>query len=122
MFDEFRSTPRHSPVASLPQVEGLSVELEALDRLLKGDVPQIVQSDVSSIDVHIVPGSTFCDDDLTVLDRELRTRLGSQIAIHTRLVDDLERTRGGKLRFVVSHLPREVQEGRLEPAERSRPG
>ncbi|MFN7976273.1 MAG: hypothetical protein U0166_28725 [Acidobacteriota bacterium] len=87
--------------------------LDAAFKLSTGiRLAQIVQDDPSAIEVRIVPAAGFGDDDVRVLERELRLRLGDAIAIRHEIVADLERTAGGKIKFVVSRLPREIQEGR----------
>jgi phenylacetate-CoA ligase len=67
---------------------------------------QIVQDSVQQIAVSVVCGPTYNErEDEKPLLRELRARLGEQIRIDLKKVDDLPRTPMGKLRFVVSRLP-----------------
>ena len=65
---------------------------------------QIIQHEVGHIIVKIVKGTSFREDDLTRLDKELRNRLGENINIDYDFVDDIPRTQAGKLRFVISNI------------------
>jgi len=65
---------------------------------------QIVQDDVASIRVSLVPRPGFSDADRRMINEELRLRLGSSIAISYELAEHLPRTSTGKLQFVVSNV------------------
>ncbi len=47
---------------------------------------------------------SFSSESHQRLEKELRLRLGEKIKINYEFVDSIERTKAGKLRFVVSHL------------------
>jgi phenylacetate-CoA ligase len=65
---------------------------------------QIIQEEVGHIIVKIVKDVNYRDDDLKRLDEELRNRLGENINIDYDFVDDIPRTKAGKLRFVISNI------------------
>ncbi len=66
---------------------------------------QIYQDNVNSIEVRIVPSKSYAPKDEAALERELRKRVGKELVIDYTLVDNLERTKSGKLRAVMSRLP-----------------
>lgn len=71
---------------------------------------QILQKEINSILVKIVPRRGYSPiDDRVILD-SLRLRLGSEIQIRIQIVDHIPRTAAGKYRFVISNVP--VQVGR----------
>ncbi|WP_156384526.1 phenylacetate--CoA ligase family protein [Devosia sp. Root413D1] len=63
---------------------------------------QIRQTSPGAITVLVVRGSRFGPRDEENLLLEFRNRLGEQTAVNVEYVSSLGRTRGGKLRFVVS--------------------
>jgi len=65
---------------------------------------QIVQNEVRSIEVKIVPRDQFGPADMEMLVSELRLRLGPTIAINVQRVAAIPRTTTGKFRFLVSNL------------------
>ena len=65
---------------------------------------QIRQATPGSIAVRIVRASSYGDSDEAALLHGLRTRLGADIEIDLRYEDAIEKTKSGKLRFVVSEL------------------
>jgi phenylacetate-CoA ligase len=79
-----------------------------LDHALKDLVnireAQIRQSRRGSILVRVVPGARYAKADEELLVSELRSRVGNDTEIVVEYVQAIERTRGGKLRFVVSDL------------------
>ena len=66
---------------------------------------QIVQEMPGVITVKIVRRAGFRPDDEAALRREFQVRLGDQARVHFEYVPHLQRSRSGKLRFVVSTLP-----------------
>lgn len=68
------------------------------------ELAQIIQKTIDSIEIRIVRGDSFSDDDLGKLTKELRLRLGESITINYEFVSDISRTAAGKLRFVISKL------------------
>lgn len=65
---------------------------------------QIVQHADGGLTVRVVPRPGFSARDEAELLKELRKRVGDEIAIEVRLLGELERGPTGKLRFVVSEM------------------
>lgn len=66
---------------------------------------QVVQDTLAQIEVRVVPDITFnASRDLTILEIELRKRLGHEMQIKFALVDTIPRTKNGKFRAVISNL------------------
>lgn len=82
-----------------------------LDHLLKDMVNirecQIVQDEVNRVMFRVVRGSGFADADHDRLISEAKKRLGSNMHIDIEYVSSLERSKTGKLRFVVSRVSKE---------------
>jgi len=70
---------------------------------------QIYQQHPEEIILRIVKGKNFSQKDEDALLSEARKRVGDDTEIHVDYVDSIERSKRGKLRFVVSDIP----EGRL---------
>ncbi len=81
-----------------------------LDPIFKGiasvKLAQIVQSDISTLELRIVPGRDFNDDDRNIILNEFRKRVGSFITINVMLVDDIPKTNNGKIKSVISLVKR----------------
>ena len=82
--------------------------LGRLDPVLKG-VRHIVESQIEqeSLDVlriRFVPAPHFLTEDLRMLERNLRARVGRSIHLEFECTDRIPRTAGGKFRFVISRL------------------
>ncbi len=79
-----------------------------LDHIFKGVAhvreAQLVQRRVEELILRIVRADGFGDDDERVILANARERLGSSIALRCEYVDAIERSAGGKFRFVVSEL------------------
>jgi len=65
---------------------------------------QIIQDKAGHILVKIVKDYNFSDEDIKILDIELRKRLGSDMDIDYEFVEDIPRTRMGKYKFVISKI------------------
>lgn len=65
---------------------------------------QIIQHTLDKICVKLMVNDTFNEEAHQRLEKELRLRLGKKININYEFVDSIERTKAGKLRFVISHL------------------
>ena len=65
---------------------------------------QIYQKQQGQIELKIVKGQSYTDRDEQELLKETHKRVGDDMDIIMRYVDAIERTRAGKLRFVVSEL------------------
>ncbi len=67
---------------------------------------QIVQQQTDELILRIVKAPGYGEQDENIVLAEARQRLGDGMKIRFEYVDALERTAGGKVRFIVSHLPR----------------
>ncbi len=89
---------------------GNGVRVGRLDHIFKDLVnvreAQIYQSVAGAIEVRIVKGVNYRESDEVDLLREIRSRLGHDLRIAVNYVKQIEKTRSGKLRFVVSDLQR----------------
>lgn len=66
---------------------------------------QIVQTAPDAVTVRIVAGSGYTDAHTSHLTTELQSRLGKDVRIEIRLVDQLEYSPNGKFKWVISHVP-----------------
>ncbi len=67
---------------------------------------QIVQEAVSTLQVRIVPAESFTDENRQRLMRDLRERVGPEIAIEIAITDRIPREPNGKFRAVRSSVAR----------------
>ncbi|MEP9373751.1 hypothetical protein [Mesorhizobium sp. KR1-2] len=74
---------------------------------------QIRQSCPGEIEVFVVKSTAYDDRDEDSLRRELAHRLGADMNVIVSYVEKLERTKHGKLRFVVSEIPAGANAGLL---------
>lgn len=78
-----------------------------LDPVFKADLPvveaQVVQEELDRIRVRVVPAPGWDDAARRVVAARTRERIGD-VRVEVEVVDALERTAGGKLRAVVSHV------------------
>lgn len=86
--------------------------LGRLDPVLKG-VGNIVESQIEqqSLDllcVRFVPAPRFTNEDLQMLEKNLRARVGREIHLEFECTDRIPRSPNGKFRFVISRLERNV--------------
>ena len=79
-----------------------------LDHLFKDTtnvlMGQIEQDHVNEIRIRIVRDAYFTAKDEAIIRKEARARLGNEINIRFEYVDDIQRTKGGKFRFAISHV------------------
>jgi phenylacetate-CoA ligase len=74
---------------------------------------QIYQASPEKVVFRIVRGMSYMEEDEKRLLLEARQRLGEKLEIEISYVESIERTRTGKLRFVVSGLPQsQIRRGR----------
>jgi phenylacetate-CoA ligase len=66
---------------------------------------QIVQTAPDSVTVRIVAGPGYTDAHSLHLTTELQSRLGQDVQIDVRVVDQLEHSPNGKFKWVISHVP-----------------
>lgn len=83
--------------------------LGRLDHIFKDCVnvreAQIRQDQAGTMEVCVVKGPRYSDQDERSLVREIRKRVGDQLDFRILYVDQIPRTASGKLRFVVSRIP-----------------
>ena len=97
-----------------------------LDPVFKADLrireAQIVQENLTSVRVNVVPAPGFGPRDEREIVRGLRQRLGDSMGITVESVDSIPRTEAGKLRAVISrvgHVSGSAAEpSRVNPEER----
>lgn len=65
---------------------------------------QIVQKDLYNIDIKVVKKKSFHQDDETLLMKGLRDRLGDEVNLNISYVDQVQRTKTGKFKWVVSSV------------------
>lgn len=66
---------------------------------------QIFQDDPSTVTLRIVKRAEFSDTDLQLLDRRLRSYVGSEIQISHEFMEQIPRESSGKYRYLVSKVP-----------------
>ncbi|MBU6175839.1 MAG: hypothetical protein KGQ60_18700, partial [Planctomycetes bacterium] len=90
------------------------VKVGRLDHIFKDLVhvqeSQFRQDRPESVEIRIVKGPGYdAYDQETLLLSETRKRLGSDIDIKIQYVDRIERTKSGKLRFVISTIGKDTR-------------
>lgn len=84
------------------------IRVGRLDHIFKDMVnvseAQIRQLKAGAISILIVRGASFTERDEGRLRQEIAKRLGSDLRVGVEYVDRIERTRAGKVRFVVSEM------------------
>jgi len=73
------------------------------------EASQIVQDDHDSIEIRVVPGPGYSDADTQHLLREFKQRLGEGVRVRVTQVSELERSRSGKFKWVISKVKGSVQ-------------
>lgn len=69
---------------------------------------QVVQSTASAIKVKYIPAGNFVNDDLKMLELEFRKRVGDEIRIEFLPVNEIQRTKSGKYKAVVSEIGKTI--------------
>ncbi|MBN2090316.1 phenylacetate--CoA ligase family protein [candidate division KSB1 bacterium] len=69
---------------------------------------QIIQDNIQSILVKIVPRQNYSPQDKKMILNELRFRLGNEIHIKIEEVIQIPRTKNGKQRFIISSVPLQI--------------
>ena len=69
---------------------------------------QYVQDSPDHMYVNIVPGTDFDPNSLWGVERGLRERVGRAIKINFEIVSELEKTKGGKIPFILSKIGNKV--------------
>ena len=65
---------------------------------------QIIQNKLDEIIIKIVPRPSYSEDDTKKLINEFQSRVGNSVKINIEYVDDIERTKSGKFRWVISKV------------------
>jgi phenylacetate-CoA ligase len=95
---------RQEDFISLPN----GVKLGRLDHIFKDltavTAAQIHQKDLYHIDFNIVKGKDYTVHDENKLLKEIKMRINDSVFIKINYVDEIEHTKTGKLRFVISDL------------------
>ena len=65
---------------------------------------QIVQEDLDTIRIRLVAGPAYTEDDEQELIRGMKERLGETVGIIVEKTDELERTKAGKFKWVISKV------------------
>lgn len=73
------------------------------------EASQIVQDDYDSIEIRVVPAPGYSEADTQHLLREFRQRLGDGVHVRVTQVPELERSRSGKFKWVISKVSGSVQ-------------
>lgn len=66
---------------------------------------QLIQENIDSVIVKIVPRQGFGPNDEKQIIKEMRWELGTGINIHIQKVDEIPRTKSGKFQHIVSKVP-----------------
>jgi phenylacetate-CoA ligase len=66
---------------------------------------QIIQMEPDLIEIRIVPRAEFSEQEANTLIAAMKARLGSDVRVELKLVEKIERTAQGKLRWVISKVP-----------------
>jgi phenylacetate-CoA ligase len=102
--DDYVVTPDGRSVGPAP----LSLAFQGVHGIREA---QIRQEDPNSITVSLVVGAEYGDDSQSLLESELRARLGNQLVIDYARVEAIPRTAWGKRRLVDSSVGRRVDPG-----------
>lgn len=81
-----------------------------LDPVFKGidsvKLAQIVQKKLNLVVLRLVPGKTFNLGDKTKIVKELKSRLGESVEVLVEIVEDIPKTKNGKIKSVISLIGR----------------
>ena len=66
---------------------------------------QIVQTAPNVVVVRLIPRSTYTDGHTRHLVHELKARLGDDVSVDVQFVDQLETSKNGKFKWVISRVP-----------------
>jgi phenylacetate-CoA ligase len=68
------------------------------------DYAQIIQDDIEKINVRLVKNEKFYNDEIKVLEKHIRERVGNKIKIDYQFTEKLNYSNNGKLRFVINNI------------------
>jgi phenylacetate-CoA ligase len=72
------------------------------------DASQIIQEDYEHFIIKLIPNTLFKEKDKEHLIREFHSRLGNDVDIEIKLVDDLNRANSGKFKWVISKVDKGI--------------
>ncbi len=79
----------------------------ALENVKGLKMSQCVQDKIDHIYINMIIDESFSEESSRVLEQGLRSRLGNDINIDFKVVDQLERAKSGKTQFVLSKIGRD---------------
>ncbi|MCK5684873.1 hypothetical protein KAJ27_12160, partial [bacterium] len=79
----------------------------ALENVKGLKMSQCVQDKIDHIYINMIIDESFSEESSRVLEQGLRLRLGNDVDIDFKIVDQLERTKSGKTQFVLSKIGRD---------------
>ena len=94
-LEDFVVTPDGRKVIGMNQV---------LEYACNAKMIQVYQRDTDALELRVVPGTGFGEEDEEALVRELRRRVGPRMTIRIRLVDQFTLSPTGKFRAVISEV------------------
>lgn len=99
-------TTKNESIISLP--DGRLISPSVLTHPFKPmeniESSQIIQEDLYNLTVKIVKRPNFTNDDETVLLNGFKDRLGTEIKVRVEYVNEIEKTKNGKLKWVISRV------------------
>lgn len=93
--EDFIKTPRGDLVGRLDPI------FKGLDSI---KLAQIIQTKLHEITVKIVPGKNYSKADGVVVKQELQKRVGQEMEIELKIVDEIKITNNGKFKAVISKI------------------
>ncbi len=73
------------------------------------DASQIIQEDYDNIHIKIVANSNYTEEDSAHLTNEFKKRMGDDVNIKIEKVTELERTKAGKFKWVISKVDKGIK-------------
>lgn len=70
---------------------------------------QIVQQDYDHVVIRLVPNAAYRSSEGDYLVREFQARLGANVRVEVQVVDELERTKAGKFKWVISKVDKGIR-------------
>lgn len=70
---------------------------------------QIIQEDYENIIIKIIPTDSYSDSDSKHLKKEFKERMGADMNIEIKIVENLERTKSGKFKWVISKVDKSIR-------------
>jgi len=83
----------------------LNIHGDAFDHVLRY---QYHQRRAGVLELRVVPGPDFQHEDIVLLQQAYRRKLGEELTVEVKLVEDIPLTPRGKLRRLIQELPSEI--------------